>query len=102
MKPTFHFTVFTLYVSSVPWGYHEYCGGYLEYRRDIMMQMGGYYEYCVGAFITVGEKIFTIVTPMDPSGTVSSVIHVWDPPLKQLPSQQQIHWYYVRLRMGPI
>ena len=39
---------------------------------------------------------------MDPSGTVWSIISVWDPPLKQLPSQQQIHWHYVGLRMGPI
>ena len=46
--------------------------------RDIMMHVGGYYEYR-------GGKIFTIVTPVDPSGTAWSVIHVWDPPLKQLP-----------------
>ena len=78
-------------------------GGYLEYRwgislytwGDIMMHFGGYYEYR-------GGEVFTIVTPVDPSGTVWGVIHVWDPPLKQLPSQQQIHRHYVGLRMGPI
>ena len=58
---------------------------------DIMSTMGSV-QYS-------GGKIFTIVTSMDPLSTVWSVIHVWDLPLKQLPSQRQIHWYYVRLHM---
>ena len=62
--------------------YHDARGGYYEYRGE-----GG---------------IVTIVTPMDHLGTVWSIIHVWDPPLKQLPSQQQIRWHYVGLRMRPI
>ena len=66
-------------------GYHDACGGYYEYR-------GG----------QGGRGMFTIITPMDHLGTVWSVIHVWDPPLKQLPSQQQIHWHYVGLHMAPI
>ena len=67
-----------------------------QYRGDIMMHVGGYYEY------RGGEKSSFIVTPMDPSGTVWSVIHVWDPPLKQLSSQQQIHWPCVGFPMRPI
>ena len=78
-------------------------GDIMSTMGDIMMHVGGYYEYRE-AFSTVGGGggIFTIVTPMDPSGIVWSVIHVWDPPLKQLPSQQQIHWHYAGLCMGPI
>ena len=65
-------------------GYHEYRGGYHEY-------CGGYHDARGGCSVLWGG--FTIVTPMD---------HVWDPPLKQLPSQQQIHWHYVGLPLGPI
>ena len=36
---------------SVPWGYHDACGGYHEYR-GVFSTMGGYYplkfEYCGG------------------------------------------------------
>ena len=60
-------------------------GGYHDAR-------GGYYEYRGGCSV--------LVTLMDHLGTVWSIIHVWDPPLKQLPSQQQIHWHYLGLRMG--
>ena len=28
-------------------GYHEYCGGYLEYHGDVQYR-GGYLEYCGG------------------------------------------------------
>ena len=58
-------------------------GDIMMHVRDIMST--------VGVFSTVGGGIFTIVTPMDHLGTVWSIIHVWDPPLKQLPSQKQIH-----------
>ena len=68
-------------------GYHDARGGYYEYRGGVQYR---------------GGRIFTIVTPMDPLGTVWSATYVWDPPLKQLPSQQQIKWHYVWLRMGPI
>ena len=74
---------------SVPWGV-------------ILSTVGGIMMHVGDNMSTVGGKIFTIVTPTDPSGTVWSVIHVWDPPLKQLPSQQQIHWHYLGLRMEPI
>ena len=126
IKPTFHVTIFTLYnvclvlwgVSWVPWGVIlSTVGSYLEYRGelswvpwgiswctwgiswctwgDIMMHVGDIMS-------TVRGKIFTIVTSVDPSGTLWSVIHVWDPPLKQLLLQQQIHWHHVGLRMGAI
>ena len=71
----------------------------------ILSTVGGYHDARGGwgdILSTVRGKTFTIITPMDPSGTIWSLIHVWDPPLKQLPSQQQIHWHYVGLRMGPI
>ena len=66
-------------------------GGYLEYLGG----GGGYYEYRAGGNLRYRYS-------NGPPGTVWSVIHVWDPPLKQLASQQQIHWHYVGLRMGPI
>ena len=40
----------------------------------------------VGDIMSTARGIFTIVTLMDHLSTVWSVIHVWDPPLKQLPS----------------
>ena len=33
---------------SVPWGYHDKCGGYLEYRGGYHEYRGGYLEYCGG------------------------------------------------------
>ena len=63
------------------WRYHEYRGGYLEYRREISWCTLGGGGGGGDIMSTVGEKIFTIVTPMDPSSIVWSVIHVWDPPL---------------------
>ena len=57
-----------------------------------MMHVGGYYEYR-------GGVQFTIVTLMDHLGTVWSIIHVWG--LKQLPSQQQIHWHYMGFVWDP-
>ena len=32
---------------SVPWGYHEYHGGYLEYCGDVQY-CGGYHDACGG------------------------------------------------------
>ena len=72
----------------------------LSTMGDIMMHVERYYEYCRGVQYHGGNLHYR--HSMDRLGTVWSIIHVWDLPLKQLPSQQQIHWHYVRLRMGPI
>ena len=62
---------------------------------DIMMHVGD--EYSGGG----GGGNLTIVTPMDHLGTVWSVIRVWNPPLKQSQSQQQIRWHYVGFIWDP-
>ena len=80
----------------------QYRGGYFEYRWRISWCTWGILWVSWGLFSTVGGKIFTVITPVYPSGTVWSVIHLWDPPLKQLLSRQQIDWHYVELRIGPI
>ena len=36
--------VFSTVGCTVPWGYHEYRGGYLEYRGGVQYR-GGYHEY---------------------------------------------------------
>ena len=65
----------------------QYRGSYLEYRGEYHDARGGYhdarggYHENHGGVQYRGGKIFTIVTPMNPSGTVWNVVHVWDPPL---------------------
>ena len=54
---------------SVPWGYHEYRGGFLEYHGGVQYHggyhdtCGGYQEYRGGCSVPLGEKSFVICVP---------------------------------------
>ena len=59
---------------SVPWRYHEYRGGYLEYRGGVQYR-GGYHEYCGGVILsTMGDIMMHVGDIMSTVGGKSFVI----------------------------
>ena len=59
----------TVGVFSTMGGYHEYCGGYLEYRRDVQYRggyhdaRGAYHEYRGGCSVLWGENLLLFEYP---------------------------------------
>ena len=78
----------------------------VQYRGDIMITVGDIMMHMGDIMMHVGILWvpWGCSLPWEGGGGESSLsslqwttwalIHVWDPPLKQLPSQQQIHWCF--------
>ena len=70
----------TLYnVCAVPWGvlstvggYHDKCGGYLEYRRGVQFR-DGYHEYCGRCSVPWGDIMINVGDILSTVGVFSSV-----------------------------